>query len=160
MSRGSLAPNLRLRDLDGETIAYANLTDDPEAIVDFVEKPFRRPWEVVGRFGVLTKTIRRLFRSGTLNPIRWYFIAAANLHCFLWSRAEISADRTYLAGTDALDPQYFEHPSDLSEEDRRQYFDPIFVTDAHGEPLAWLRSPTARGGLRSDNRVEPSHESL
>ena len=26
---GSLAPNLRLRDLDGETIAYADLADDP-----------------------------------------------------------------------------------------------------------------------------------
>ncbi len=161
VERGSLAPNLRLRDLDGETIAYAHLADDPEAVVDFVETLFRRPWEVVGRFGILTKTIRRLFRCGTLNPVRWYFIAAANLHCFLWSRAEISADRTYLAGTDALDPQYFECPADLAEEDRKRYFDPIFVTDADGEPAAWLRPALdARGGMRADSQMEHAHEPL
>jgi hypothetical protein len=93
--------------------------------------------------------------------MRWYFIAAANLHCFLWSRAEISADRTYLAGTDALDPQYFERPADLSDEDRKRYFDPIFVTDADGEPAAWLRPALeARGGTRADSQMEPTHEHL
>ena len=154
---GSLAPNLRLRDLDGETIAYARLADDPEALAGFVETLFRRPWEVVGRWGVLKKTIRRLFRSGTLNPIRLYYIAAANFHCFLWSRAEVSAARTYLAGTDTLDPQYSERPADLSDEDRRRYFDPIYVTGADGEPLPWLGAPPAtRARAPSDRQMEPS----
>ena len=158
---GSLAPNLRLRDLDGETIAYANLADAPEALVGFVEKLFRRPWEVVGRMGVLRKTIRRLLRSGTLNPIRLFYIAAANVHCFLWSRAEVSAERTYLAGSDALDPQYLERPADLSDEDRRRYFDPIVVTDADGELAAWLRpAARARLGARTDRQMEPSDERL
>lgn len=87
LTSGRLAPNLRLRDLDGETIAYAQLADRPEAIVDFVERIFRRPWTVVGRAGILLKTFRRLVRARSLNPIRWYFSASANLplsHGFLW----------------------------------------------------------------------------
>jgi radical SAM superfamily enzyme YgiQ (UPF0313 family) len=158
---GSLAPNLRLRDLDGETIAYADLADDPAALTDFVEKLFRRPWEIVGRWGVLMKTIRRLSRSGTRNPIRWFYIAAANLHCFVWSRAEKSAERTYLAGTDTLDPQYFERPADLSEEDRRRYFDPIVVTEADGALAAWLRpAREARALGRTNRQMEPFDEPL
>ena len=138
LTSGGLAANLRLRDLDGETIAYSQLADDKAAIVDFIEPMFRRPWTIVGRFGIVTKTFRRILRSGTLNPIRWYFIAAANFHCFIWARAEKSLDRTYLAGSESLDPQYFERPADLSEEDRDRYFDPIAVTDERGRPADWL----------------------
>ena len=132
LATGRLAPNLRLRDLDGETIAYRALADQPERLVDFVERIFRRPWTVVGRLGILAKTLRRIVRAGTLNPIRWHLIAAANLHCFVWSRGTPSQPRSYLAGSDTLDPQYFERPPDLSEADRERYFDPIVLTDAAG----------------------------
>ena len=157
LNAGRLAPDLRLRDLDGETIAYSQLADRPEAIVNFVEKIFRRPWTVVGRVGIVLKTIRRLIRSGTLNPIRWYFMSAANLHCFVWSRGTPSQPRSYLAGTDTLDPQYFERPDDLSDHDRAIYFDPIYLTDADGGPAGWLnpylpqrRHRRVRGGPTSD----------
>ena len=160
LESGSLAANLRLRDLDGETVAYSNLADEPAAVVDFIERLFRRPWVVVGRFGILAKTVRRLFRSGTLNPIRWYFIAAANLHCFLWSRSEICADRTYLAGTETLDPQYFERPSDLSDEDRERYFDPIALTDASGAPAEWLKPYFKRNGAQTRRIRERTHERI
>jgi hypothetical protein len=151
----SLSANLRLRDLDGEAIAYARLADDPAKLVDLIEKLFRRPWEVVGRRGVLTKTFRRVLRSGTVNPIRWYFIAAANFHCFIWSRAEKSVPRAYLAGVDPLDPQYFERPRDLSEDDRQRYFEPIYVTDAEGRPAPWLaKALKARGDRRAATRME------
>jgi hypothetical protein len=113
-----------LRDLDGETLAYSNLAESPEPIVDFIERIFRRPWEVVGRLGILIKTIRRVARSRTLNPIRWFFMVSANFHCFLWSRAEVCAPRTYRAGTESLDPQYF---------------DPVALTDASGAPAEWLK---------------------
>jgi radical SAM superfamily enzyme YgiQ (UPF0313 family) len=139
LTSGRLAPNLRLRDLDGETIAYAQLADRPEAIVDFVERIFRRPWTVVGRAGILLKTFRRLVRARSLNPIRWYFSASANLHCFLWSRATPTQARSYLAGSDTLDPQYFERPDDLTDQDRATYFEPIFLTDAAGGPSDWLK---------------------
>jgi radical SAM superfamily enzyme YgiQ (UPF0313 family) len=155
LESGELAANLRLRDLEGETLAYSKLADKPAAIVDFIERMFRRPWVVVGRFGILIKTVRRIARSRTLNPIRWYFIAAANFHCFLWSRAEICVPRTYLAGSDSLDPQYFERPPDLSDEDRERYFDPIALTNASGAPAEWLRPYLAnlRPG-RADNIQE------
>ena len=85
-------------------------------------------------------------RSRTLNPIRWFFIASANFHCFLWSRAEVCAPRTYRAGTESLDPQYFERPPDLSDEERERYFDPVALTDAFGAPAEWLRPYLDRRG--------------
>ncbi len=47
LCEGRLAPNLRLRDLDGETIAYAALADTQENLSAFVDRLFRRPWEIV-----------------------------------------------------------------------------------------------------------------
>jgi radical SAM superfamily enzyme YgiQ (UPF0313 family) len=135
---GRLAPNLRLRDLDGETLTHATLADTPAALVGFIERMFRRPWTVVPRGQILLKTLRRILRTRSLNPIRWYVIAAANLHCFVWSRGTPSQARTYRAGSETLDPQYFERPADLSEADRRRYFDPIALTDDQGRPTAWL----------------------
>jgi hypothetical protein len=135
---GHLAPNLRLRDLDGETICHSNLADRPEAIVAFIERMFRRPWTVVARFGILVKTLRRLVRARSLNPVRWYVVASANFHCFIWSSETPSQARTYVAGDDTLDPQYFERPNDLSEADRICYFDPVELTDASGRPAEWL----------------------
>ena len=99
-----LAPNLRLRDLDGEAIAYRALADEPDTLVEFIERMFRRPWTVVSPLGIVLKTLRRIARARSLNPVRWYVIANANLHCYVWSRATPSQPRTYLAGTDALDP--------------------------------------------------------
>jgi radical SAM superfamily enzyme YgiQ (UPF0313 family) len=135
---GQLAANLRLRDLDGETIAYSKLADTPEALTTFVEKIFRRPWTVVDRSRILLKALRRIIRAGSLDPVRWYILAAADLHCFVWSHASPSRRRTYLAGGELLDPQYFEHPIDLTEGDRKRYFDPISLTDGAGRPVDWL----------------------
>jgi hypothetical protein len=157
LDSGRLAPNLRLRDLDGETIAYSQLADKPDAVAGFVERIFRRPWTVVGRAGVLLKTVRRLARSGTLNPVRWYFMAVGTLHCFIWSSGTPSQPRSYLAGSDTLDPQYFERPADLSERDRVTYFEPIYLTDGRGGPADWLKpyharraSKDSRGRLNSN----------
>jgi len=136
----SLAPNLRLRDLDGETIGYAQFADTPDVIVDFVERIFRRPWTVVLRLQILVKTVRRILHMRTLNPVRWYIVAASNFHCFIWSNATPSQPRTYKAGSDTLDPQYLERPADLSKADRIRYFDPVLLTDADGGPAEWLRS--------------------
>jgi hypothetical protein len=133
-----LSANLRLRDLDGETICYSNLCDRPEAVVEFVEKIFRRPWTIIGRPGILLKTFRRLVRAGSFNPIRWYVMAQADLHCFFWSRGSPALGRTYLAGSETLDPQYFEMPEDISEEDKRRYFEPVALTDDEGRPAPWL----------------------
>lgn len=152
LDSGRLAANLRLRDLDGETIAYSKLADRPDALASFVERIFRRPWTVVGRAGVLLKTVRRLARSGTLNPVRWYFMAVGTLHCFIWSRGTPSQPRSYLAGSDTLDPQYFERPDDLNESDCATYFDPIYLTDASGGPADWLKPYHKRRASISHHR--------
>lgn len=133
-----LAPNLRLRDLDGETIAHVDLADDAGTIARFIERMFRRPWTVVSRTRILVKTLGRILRARTLNPMRWYIIGGANFHCFIWSRATPDRARTYMAGTDVLDPQYGEQPADLSDADRVRYFDPVALTDATGAPAEWL----------------------
>ena len=139
LHRGQLAPNVLLRDLDGETICHTNVADSREAIVAFIERMFRRPWVVVARFNILKKTLRRIIHARTLNPIRWYIIASANFHCFIWSSETPSQQRTYVAGDDTLDPQYFERPDDLSDADRARYFEPIRLTDASGGAAEWLR---------------------
>ena len=135
---GHLAPNLRLRDLDGETLGHRQLGDTPEAIVGFIERMFRRPWTVVSRLRILAKTVRRIVNARTLNPVRWYVIASANFHCFIWSRSTPDMPRTYLAGTDTLDPQYFDRPQNLAEADRIRYFDPVVLTDGEGRAAPWL----------------------
>lgn len=139
LAAGNLAANLRLRDLDGESLCHANLADEPARVVQFIENLFRRPWVIVGRWGILIKTLRRIARSGSWDPIRWYVIAAANLHCFVWSKTSPSMGRTYRAGDNALDPQYLERPADISPEDLERYFEPIALTDELGRPAEWLK---------------------
>ena len=63
-----LAPNLRLRDLDGETLTYSNLADDPEVLAQLIEKIFRRPWEVVNRFGIVAEDGSAYSAVGNYQP--------------------------------------------------------------------------------------------
>lgn len=139
LRNGELAPNLQLRNMDGETICHSRLADRADAIVEFIEPMFRAPWKIVPRWTIIKKTLRRIARSGSWNPWRWYVIASANFHCFIWSSTTPSQKRTYVAGSDPLDPQYFERPADLAEEDRRRYFDPVYLTDAEGKAMDWLK---------------------
>jgi hypothetical protein len=162
LAAGQLRPNLRLRDLDGEAICYSPLADSTGAIVTFIEKMFRRPWEVVGRLRIFIKTVNRIVRSGTLNPVRWHVMAAANLHCFVWSSHAPAQPRTYLAGTDSLDPQYFERPTELDEVDRERYFEPIALTDDAGRPVEWLQAyvPGSTRKKRRPALTEPRPDSF
>jgi hypothetical protein len=160
LASGQLRPNLRLRDLDGETIAYSNLADDTEAIVAFLEKLFRRPWTIVSRLSIFIKTMRRIMRSGTYDPIHWYIIAAANLHCFVWSSTSPAQARTYLAGSELLDPQYDEYPADISKEDFRHYFEPIALTDAAGGPADWLKPYVPQSRKKSRPVLSDAREAV
>jgi len=147
LCEGRLASNLRLRDLDGETIAYASLADTPENLSAFVDRLFRRLWEIVSRRAVLRKVLRRIVAARTLNPVYWYVLAASSLHCFVWARAYPSRRRSYLAGEDVLDPQYSECLGEVADEDRERYFEPIALTDADGQPMRWLQAYMAPGYL-------------
>jgi radical SAM superfamily enzyme YgiQ (UPF0313 family) len=139
LREGRLAPNLRLRDLDGETVAYAVLADTRENLSVFIDRLFRRPWEIVSRRVVLRKILRRILSARNLNPIYWYVLAASSLHCFVWARAYPSRRRSYLAGEGVLDPQYAEHLSEVADDDQERYFKPVALTNADGLPAPWLQ---------------------
>jgi hypothetical protein len=111
---------------------------------------------LVRRATIVWKTVGRIVRAGSFNPIRWYLIGASNLHAFVWSSVSTSAVRTYLAGSDVLDPQYFERPQDLTEVDRTRYFEPIYLTDPEGRPSEWLSPyiPRARSHPTPDRILE------
>ena len=151
LQSGELAPNLRLRDLDGETIAFSTLADSSTRIAEFVDTLLRRPWAVISFWSVLAATLRRIRSSRSLNPLHWYMMAASNLRIFGWARAYPSARRTYLAGEAVLDPQYSEYPADISLSDWQKYFAPVALTDAAGRMAEWLRPylPVRNGGRPS-----------
>lgn len=143
---GELRANLRLRDLDGETIAYSRLADRVDDVTKFVEAFARAPSSVVSRRRVLLGALKRIWNSVTLNPVQLYLIWATNFRMFIWARSYTSSRQSYLAGEDILDPQYFEYPADISDEDRRTYFEPVSVTDDQGRLSEWLE-PYAKSGL-------------
>jgi hypothetical protein len=131
-------PNLRLRDLDGETIAYARLADSVTATCKFVEDFSRRPWSLVNRRRVLLSTLKRIWNAATLNPVQWYLIWTTNFRTFIWARSYDCARRAYLAGEYMLDPQYYEYPDGISSKDWKTYFEPIRITDDRGFLCEWL----------------------
>ena len=150
---GELRPNLRLRDLDGETIAYSRLADEVDDVTKFVEAFNRTPSLLVDRSRVLLGTLKRLWNSATLNPVQWYLVWATNFRMFIWARSYPSERQTYLAGEDILDPQYFEYPEDISDEDRKTYFEPISLTDDQGRLSEWLE-PYVPGHLNRRSSVK------
>jgi hypothetical protein len=53
-----------------------------------------------------------------------------------------------MAGSDTLDPQYFERPDALTDQDRVKYFDPIYLTDPTGGAADWLKRSMPQGSGR------------
>jgi radical SAM superfamily enzyme YgiQ (UPF0313 family) len=150
VKNGDLGANLRLRDLDGETIAYTRLADTQANVREFVEAFSRRPWTLISRWQALLSTLRRIANARTLNPVQWYVIGASNIRTFVWSRGYPSPRRSYSAGEDVLDPQYSEYPADMSPEDRKKYFEPIQLIDERGRLADWLK-PYAPTQIRRES---------
>lgn len=149
MAAGELRPNLLLRELDGETIAYAALRDPPERVAEFVRTMSTRPWAWVPPAKLLGMTLRRLWNARGRDVVHWYAVVLSSLRVFDTARAyRADLPRTYLGGTDRLDPQYGEHPPDISAADRETYFEPIRLTDAHGGMADWLRPYAPGAGVR------------
>ena len=77
--------------------------------------------------------------SRTLNPFFWYVYYSTNFRAVSLARAYQRGDeRTYIAGTDLLDPQYAEYPQSISEQDFKTYYSPIQVLDENGHIAEWL----------------------
>ena len=153
--RRELRPNLRLRDLDGETIAYANLADSEERMADFMRTLCTRPTQLVRRWRLYRSTWCRIRNARSLNPLYWYILWASNFRFIGFARDyNRAAPRTYLGGMDELDPQYREHPPDVSDSDRSLYFDPVMLTDDKGELTPWLRAASEAAARTSSTATD------
>jgi radical SAM superfamily enzyme YgiQ (UPF0313 family) len=139
---GVLAPNLRLRDLDGGTIAYAeaHLRSSRLELTDFADRISRRPWTLMAWWRVLWSLIQRVLKCGRFDPLHWLVLSGSSLHCYLWSFAAPAVRTTYFAGDDVLDPQFSEYPRNISIEDWQRYFEPILLTDSEGKLAHWLHA--------------------
>ena len=56
---GRLAPDLRLRDLDGEAIAYSTLADRPDVFAQTIARLHPRPSAIAAKLSILRKTFAR-----------------------------------------------------------------------------------------------------
>jgi hypothetical protein len=135
---GELLPNLRLRDLDGRCVAYRNTKDPPEALAEFARNIFTNA-EVYMQRGMRTRRFfQHLIRQGWRRPVSNYLFIENRLRLTRLGRKHSKMPRTYMGGSDILDPQYKDVPSDISPAERELYFDPILVTDEHGALAPWL----------------------
>jgi radical SAM superfamily enzyme YgiQ (UPF0313 family) len=150
--RGELLPGLRLRDMDGETLAYRTTVDSMGALSDFAQVLYRRPTRLAGRLALWAKLFRYLFRFRVTNPIIWYTLYRNAFRANLQARAYSRGRRNYIGGRDVLDPEYARIPDGISDADRRTYFEPIFVTDENGRVADWL-SPYAAPQRQTPDRV-------
>jgi len=145
--RGELRPNVRLRDLEGFAVAYSDCLSSDDEITAFARMLFERLHVVAGRRALLRKTIAMILATSWRKPAFWFTTHVNNDRVLTLQRIfRPPGPRTYIAGTDILDPQYGCHPYDVSPEDKRRYFDPIVVTDEHGRLAEWLEqySPAPR----------------
>ena len=147
---GELRANLRMRDLDGETVAYARLTNTEAELTAFLRILSGAPGRLVDRRHLLWSTLCRLRNLRRWNPLLWYLVYANNFRLFLLAKSYRGADqRSYLAGVDPLDPQYSEYPPEISAEDKARYFDPIRLTDERGELAEWLAPYAGATAMRT-----------
>lgn len=152
MEQGELLPNLALRDLEGETIAYRRLKDAREAVSELAGHMSLNPARMASWGKMLRSNLWRILRCGRLDPIHWYTLASTHLHSYWVARHAATRRSTYLPG-EVLDPQYSEFPADITPEERRRYFEPIMITTPEGEMADWLRPYHAERAKRSKKRI-------
>ena len=136
-----LKPNLRMRELDGETIAFSR-TAAPEAeMVALARLAFTNTGRMVSRRRVLTNVVKRMWRARQRNPAYWALALAASWRVMHKSADyHAKAERNYLGGIEKLDAQYDDAPADIDAADRARYFAPVLLTDDHGRVADWLEA--------------------
>ncbi len=139
VAEGDLRPGLRLREMDGETIAF-NTSVVPEAeLVRFARVAFTQTWRLVPRRLVLWNVIRRMSRARCLSPFQWVVALQCSWRVMAKSSEySTTAGRNYLGGQERLDTQYREYPADIGADDLKRYFEPVLLTEADGRVADWL----------------------
>jgi len=106
----------------------------------FARNVHKDPAALVGRRELARKARREVLKSHGYQPIATLAsIVDSRRVLRLSCRSAEDHGRSYLGGDDVLDPQYEWRPADLSEPDRRRFFDPIRITEADGSPAPWLK---------------------
>lgn len=139
-----LLPNLRLRDLEGSTLAFRNLIDPIKDSSGFLDLFIGNPHLLVKRKPLWKKTLKYMAKYRIINPLKLITIYRNNFRQNILEKASKKTKRTternYIGGTDILDPQYDEYPEDISREDKERYFEPVMCTDERGNIARWLIS--------------------
>lgn len=156
-ANGELLPNLRLRDLDGETVAFAKLADRLDRVADFARMLCSGLHNRFSSSHLFTSTLKCIIDSRTLHPFFWWVFLSTNFRAVSLAKAyQRGNERTYIGGTDLLDPQYDEYPASISEEDFNTYFSPIQVVKEDGRIADWLK-PYAPAFVK-EQEAEPGME--
>lgn len=138
---GELRPDLRLRDIDGQTVVYRDCQDSDARLTAFLTQIFRRPDTLVSRSRHLMDFLHRAWSLRRASLLAHIVHFQAHFRLFKLAKGRAGGQPlTYVAGGEPLDPHYAHAPPDITPEDRALYFDPILVTDAAGAPAAWLQS--------------------
>ncbi|HEX8206839.1 MAG TPA: hypothetical protein VF587_12335 [Solirubrobacteraceae bacterium] len=137
--RGELRPNLRLRDLEGQSIAYRDCLDPDDELSRFANTLFKRTDTLVSGRRLVAKSLAAGWDARRGHPLQHVLTLYTNLRVLRnMRRRSQDVVRSYLGGTEILDPQYRSYPSDIAPEDKSRWFDPIMVTDAQSRPAEWL----------------------
>lgn len=138
--KGELLPNLRLRDLDGQALAYQHTVDSFETYSDFFQALYSDTLKLLNRRQFYWNIFKKILKMGWRHPISMplFYYASLN-HIKDASKTSRAIVRNYIGGKDVLDPQYQQYPSDITLADKRRYFRPIEITDAAGNLQPWLQ---------------------
>jgi len=138
--KGELLPNLRLRDLDGQTLAYRHTIDSQQAYSEFFTLLFRNIMKLVDRKKLVWNLLKKTWNMGWNHPVSMYsFYTSSFTYINETKNCSPEVIRNYIGGKDVLDPQYDRYPDDITPSDKARYFDPIEITDANGDLCSWLK---------------------
>lgn len=139
VDKGELRPGLRLRDLEGQSIAYNNCRNTDEELMNFSRILFKEPLTLIDTAQFYKTFFKLLLPLLFRHPITWY-LHYKNYYRVkhLVKKRSKKVLRNYLGGQDLLDAQYNDYPEDITDEDKQRYFEPIRVTEDNGELAAWL----------------------
>ncbi|MDJ1171389.1 hypothetical protein PMG71_18315 [Roseofilum sp. BLCC_M154] len=139
--KGELLPNLRLRDLDGQALAYGNTIDAHQDYGQFFSLLYRDTIQLCDRKTFFWNLLKKTVKMGLNHPVAMYLFYTGSLsHINESKTSSRTLIRNYIGGKDVLDPQYDRYPPNITPSDKARYFDPIAITDSNGHLSPWLKA--------------------
>ncbi|NET10700.1 MAG: hypothetical protein F6K16_39620 [Symploca sp. SIO2B6] len=153
--KGELLPNLRLRDLDGQCLAYRHTVDSFDAYSKFFQKLYSDTLKLLNRPQFFWNLFKKIVKIGVRHPISIpLFYRSSINHIQDASKNSRTITRNYIGGQDILDPQYTQYPGDITLAEKIRYFQPIEITDSTGNLQPWLQQyqPTPTTLLKTESQ--------